>query len=199
MKAIDTIPGNFFFLVSCRISLIILFTFLEVNWVCFLPQVSLPYLRLFSIRYLLEKNKQRQLLIILVRFYSFLIPYTVLAGYCFLCACLNLLDIRWAASEIQMLIGVMISITAFACICINKDAYFGFNDKHPIRFIVLIYLLSIVTTVCVFCFIYKGEPLISNGQVSIFVINLVAPICCALVGTIALVRYFRSMKNGDLE
>ena len=143
-----------------------------------------------------KKYDERQLV---ARNAAFKTAFLVLAGYCFLCACLNLLDIRWAASEIQMLIGVIISITAFACICINKDAYFGFNDKHPIIFIVLIYLLSIVTTVCVFCFIYKGEPLISNGQVSIFVINLVTPICCALVGTIALVRYFRRMKNGDLE
>ena len=69
--------------------------------------------------------------------------FIVLVSYCWLCGCLNILDIRWAAVEFQMFSGIMVSFTVFICISVIKDAAFTMKEK-PIIMILLLIILIIV-------------------------------------------------------
>lgn len=123
--------------------------------------------------------------------------FIVLVSYCWLCGCLNILDIRWAAVEFQMFSGIMVSFTVFICISVIKDAAFTMKEK-PIIMILLLYLVSAGCLIS-FCFYLKGMPLFHNGQISKFTVIAVASICFAVMGTVALVKHLHSKKAGDSE
>ena len=123
--------------------------------------------------------------------------FLVLVSYCWLCGCLNILDIRWATVEFQMFTGIMVSFTVFICISLIKDAAFTLKDK-PVIMILLLYLVSAVGLIA-FSLHLKGMPLVHNGKISAFAVDAVASICFAIMGTVALVKHFRSKKAGDSE
>lgn len=128
---------------------------------------------------------------------AYKIAFLVLVSYCWLCGCLNILDIRWADVGFQMFSGIMVSFTVFICFSLIKDAAYTMKEK-PIIMILLLYLVSAIGLVA-FCFYLKGTPLFHNGMISYFAVDAVASICFAIMGTVALVKHRLSKKAGDSE
>ena len=72
--------------------------------------------------------------------------FSTLVCYCVLCGILDVAEIRWAETAIQMFLGMFLSVTVFVVICIFKDAYFGIEKgKNNIRtFLFLSVLITII-------------------------------------------------------
>ncbi len=123
--------------------------------------------------------------------------FLVLVSYCFLCAWLNILDIRWAAIEFQMFSGILVSFTVFICIALIKDAAFTLKDR-PCIMIFLLYMTSAIGLISS-CFDLNNKPLFYNGRITTNAVGAVASICFAVMGTVALVKHLQSKKAGESE
>ena len=77
--------------------------------------------------------------------YSFL----TLAGYSVFCALMDVSEIKWAQLNVQMFIGVFISVGVFFTVCVFKDAYFG-NSTKSMRSIIILYIVVIAVNLITF-------------------------------------------------
>lgn len=98
-------------------------------------------LLVFVVRLIVSKKRktkceydERQLL---ARNSAYKTSFFTLVVYSIFCALMDIMEIKWAQLNVQMFIGVFISIGVFFTICIFKDAYFGYSTKNMRSFIIL--------------------------------------------------------------
>ena len=105
--------------------------------------------------------------------------FFTLVFYCILCGMLDIADIKWAETQIQMFLGMFIAVTVFVVICIFKDAYFGI-EKGKSNICTFLFLAVIVTVIQLFNFIFtllvEKESIITSGM---FNSNIFPLICAA--------------------
>ncbi|MCI2113150.1 hypothetical protein [Ruminococcus sp.] len=112
--------------------------------------------------------------------------FFTLVFYCILCGMLDIAEIKWAETVIQMFLGMFLSVAVFVVICIFKDAYFGIEKgKNNIRTFLL--LSVIITVIQLFNFIYtvfiEKEPIITDGMLN----SDVTPLLCAVAFLIMII------------
>lgn len=112
--------------------------------------------------------------------------FFTLVFYCILCGMLDIADIKWAETVIQMFLGTFIAVTVFVVICIFKDAYFGIK-KGKNNIYTFLYFSATITVVQIFSFIFNvfidKDPVITNGMLNS---NLV-PLLCAVAFLIMII------------
>ena len=64
---------------------------------------------------------ERQLL---ARNIAFKISFFFLMVYCLICGLLHIFNVKWAGTDVQMFLGIIISFALFLAISILKDAFF---------------------------------------------------------------------------
>lgn len=75
--------------------------------------------------------------------------FLTLVAYSSFCALMDVAEIKWAQLNVQMFIGVFISVGVFFTICVFKDAYFGYSTKS-MRSIIVLYIVVIALNLFVF-------------------------------------------------
>lgn len=112
--------------------------------------------------------------------------FSTLVCYCVLCGIIDVAEIRWAETAIQMFLGMFLSVTVFVVICIFKDAYFGIK-KGKNNIYTFLYFSATITVVQIFSFIFNvfidNDPVITNGMLNS---NLV-PLLCAVTFLIMMI------------
>ena len=112
--------------------------------------------------------------------------FFTLVFYCILCGMLDIVGVKWAETELQMFLGMFISVAVFVVICIFKDAYFGI-EKGKKNFYTFFYCSGTVTVIQALNFVLNvivdKEPIITNGMLNS---NLI-PLFCAVVFLIMMI------------
>ena len=112
--------------------------------------------------------------------------FSTLVCYCVLCGIIDVAEIRWAETAIQMFLGMFISVTVFVVICIFKDAYFGIEKgKSNIR--TFLFLDVMVTMIQLFSFLFnifiEKDSIITDGILN----RNVIPLMCAVAFLIMII------------
>lgn len=89
---------------------------------------------------------ERQLL---ARNSAYKYSFFTLVAYSVFCALMDVSEIKWAQLNVQMFIGVFVSVGVFFTICIFKDAYFGYSTKS-MRSIIILYIVVIAVNLLAF-------------------------------------------------
>jgi len=109
---------------------------------------------------------------ILIRFRAYRTAFWTLVAY----LCLNGIytaatDLMWADLMTLSFIGICLSITVFAVICICGDAYFPPNERP--RFYLTLFGVIIAADAAVVAFNYlNGEPFVTNGALNFHCMNI---------------------------
>lgn len=112
--------------------------------------------------------------------------FSTLVCYCVLCGIIDVAEIRWAETAIQMFLGMFLSVTVFVVICIFKDAYFGIEKgKSNIR--TFLFLDVMVTMIQLFSFLFnifiEKDSIITDGILN----RNVIPLMCAVAFLIMII------------
>lgn len=130
------------------------------------------YFMVMSIMHQNKKKKydERQ---ILARNQAYKASYIFLLLYLTVCLALERNDIKWATFQTIIFIGIFISITIFAMICILKQAYIFNNRKNnPYDFLFRTFFLGIMYLIVFFADLEKGESVFTNGMLNGNIANL---------------------------
>lgn len=124
----------------------------------------------------------------LARYSAFRTSFIFLLFYCFICATLYILDIKWSNTAVQMFIGCILSLSLFIALCILKDAYFSNTPKRNVSSVLFFFLFGIMTLYYFISGFAKGNTLFMDGQISTLAIYLIFSICLFVLGIIALIK-----------
>ena len=128
--------------------------------------------------------------------------FFTLVFYCILCGMLDIADIKWAETVIQMFLGMFLSVTVFVVICIFKDAYFGIEKgKNNIR--TFLFLSVLITIIQFFSFILNvfvnKEPIITNGILNISATNLLCAVAFLIMIIATVIKLVLIRKEREEE
>lgn len=112
--------------------------------------------------------------------------FFTLVFYCIFCGMLDIAEVKWAETLIQMFLGMFISVTVFVVICIFKDAYFGIEKgKGNIR--TFLFLSVILTIIQLFSFLVnifiEKDSIITDGILN----RNIIPLMCAVAFLIMII------------
>lgn len=125
--------------------------------------------------------------------------YAVLVVYLILYGMLNsVYGIQWFDNFTGSFIGICLSITVFAVICILNDAYVKFQEK-PGQTIILFAFLSIVNLGLGFVNVFVRKSCYTNGQLNFDCINLVAGIALLIILAVFIPKQYIDKRNSTAE
>ena len=124
----------------------------------------------------------------LARYSAFRTSFIFLLFYCFICATLYILDIKWSNTAVQMFIGCILSLSLFIALCIMKDAYFSNTPKRNVSSVLTFFLFGIMALYYFISGFAKGNTLFMDGQISTLAIYLIFSICLFVLGIIAFIK-----------
>ena len=128
--------------------------------------------------------------------------FSTLVCYCVLCGIIDVAEIRWAETAIQMFLGMFLSVTVFVVICIFKDAYFRIEkEKNNIR--TFLFLSVLITIIQFFSFILNvfvnKEPIITNGILNISATNLLCAVAFLIMIIATVIKLVLIRKEREEE
>lgn len=112
---------------------------------------------------------ERQLL---ARSTAYKYSFFTLLIYMALSAMLYCMEIKWATLDVQMILGIILSVAVFAGICIFKDAYFTYDGKNMKSFLVLACFCGPLNLILFFTDLFGGEELLTNGMLNNNIMSL---------------------------
>ena len=140
-----------------------------------------------------KRYDERQLL---ARNAAFKTAFFTLAGYCVVCAFLNMLGINWALTATQMFLGVILSIGVFACICLYRDAFFDFAKKNQKLYIFEMMAFSVIQFIGGVGMLH-GQPIWGEEGLSIVSIVFATALCFFAVGVTAAIKTYTDARQED--
>lgn len=124
----------------------------------------------------------------LARYSAFRTSFIFLLFYCFICATLYILDIKWSNTAVQMFIGCILSLSLFIALCIMKDAYFSNTPKRNVSSVLTFFLFGIMALYYFISGFAKGNTLFMNGQITTLALYLIFSVCLFGLGIISLIK-----------
>lgn len=135
-----------------------------------------------------ESYDERQLF---MRNRAFKYSFFTLMGYAGICAILDLAEIYWAVTAVQMFYGVFLSTAVFVTFCVFSDAYF--NNSKQDRFFPVVWLIlavgQIVTLTGHITSEDETDALIQNGVLSFPAISIGLAVFFVYVAVISFVKF----------
>ena len=160
-------------------------------------------LSVFLIVRILNNNKtkteydERQ---ILARNSAYKTSFFTLMSYMALIALLDSFDFKWAEFDLQMLLGIFISVGVFCSICIFKDAYFSYNEKSMKSFLsVCIVLVAMNISAFVMNVVFGDEALFENGLLTHYSANLFVAILFTILLIMSIIKNMISKRTVEDE
>ena len=124
----------------------------------------------------------------LARYSAFRTSFIFLLFYCFICATLYILDIKWSNTAVQMFIGCILSLSLFIALCILKDAYFSNTPKRNVSSVITFFLFGIMALYYFISGFAKGNALFQDGQITTLALYLIFSVCLFGLGIISLIK-----------
>lgn len=138
-----------------------------------------------------KKYDERQ---ILARYFAYKVSFFTLISYCFVCGVLSIFKIVWIEFALQIFLGVVLSLTVFAVICIAKDAYLDFTGERKWRYIVNAYSMAAIYTVSVLMKTFDEK---FDGDFLGLLPFIVGSVCFLTVAVTATVKAVVSERSSD--
>lgn len=113
--------------------------------------------------------------------------------YMIVCAMLDILEVKWAEFSVQMFLGLFLSATVFASICILKDAYFTDRSKR-MPFIVIFLLVIVSNLFALIMNIIDGESMLTNGILNTNIINAGASVMFIVILIVTIIKSIMDKK-----
>ena len=134
-----------------------------------------------------KKNQydERQLL---ARNTAYKVSFFFLLIYCSVCGLMQILDVKWADTSIQMFLGIIISFALFLAISILKDAFFSNSQKRNMQSIISFFSSGIVSVMFFLSRLGKGDVLWNNSGLSILALFLIASVCSFVLGILSAIK-----------
>lgn len=126
--------------------------------------------------------------------------FFVLMIYSCLNGLFNLISgINWSDTISGNFIGICLSVTVFACVCLFKDAYFSVREK-PGFYISLFSIIAIVNIAAgVINLLEKDNAVITDGQLNYHSINLIVGIMFIIILVAAVIKLLNDKKLEKTE
>ena len=128
---------------------------------------------------------ERQLL---ARNIAFKISFFFLMVYCLICGLLHIFNVKWAGTDVQMFLGIIISFALFLAISILKDAFFSNSQKRNMQSIISFFSSGIVSVMFFLSGLGKGDVLWNNSGLSILALFLIASVCSFVLGILSVIK-----------
>lgn len=113
--------------------------------------------------------------------------------YMIVCAMLDILEVKWAEFSVQMFLGLFLSATVFASVCILKDAYFTDRSKK-MPWIVIFLLVIVLNLFALIMNIVDGESMLTNGILNSNVINAGAAAMFIVILIVTIIKSIMDKK-----
>lgn len=110
---------------------------------------------------------------ILARNSAYKTSFFTLLIYMAVSAMLSIFDVQWATLDVQMILGIILSVMVFAGICIFKDAYFTYDGKNMKSFLILACFCGPINLILFFTDLFGGEEMITNGMLNNNIMSLI--------------------------
>lgn len=118
--------------------------------------------------------------------------------YMIACAMLNILEIKWAEFSVQMFLGLFLSVTVFASVCILKDAYFTVNSKKLPMIIMFLGVIVLNLSVWIISII-DGESMLTNGILNSNTLNAGAAVMFIIILIVTIIKSIMDKKAVEEE
>lgn len=118
--------------------------------------------------------------------------------YMIVCAMLDILEVKWAEFSVQMFLGLFLSATVFASVCILKDAYFTDRSKR-MPFIVIFLLVIVSNMFALIMNIIDGESMLTNGILNSNIINAGAAVMFIVILIVTIIKSIMDKKAVEEE
>lgn len=118
--------------------------------------------------------------------------------YMIVCAMLDILEVKWAEFSVQMFLGLFLSATVFASVCILKDAYFTDRSKR-MPFIVIFLLVIVSNLFALIMNIIDGESMLTNGILNSNIINAGAAVMFIVILIVTIIKSIMDKKAVEEE
>lgn len=135
---------------------------------------------------------------VLARNSAFKFAFFTILIYSAVCVCLDMLDVKWATLTTLLYIGIMVSITVFAIICITKDAYNGYNQSS-LSSIIFIAFVGVLNLVVFILNVFEGESFFTDGMLNEHIINLCIAVMFLAVTATQLIKNRMNKKAAEDE
>jgi len=157
----------------------------------------------FIISSLVRKNKgkpceydERQLL---ARGKAYKAAFFVLIVYLLVEGSFKLVTgIEWADSMTRSFIGICLSVTVFAIICILNDAYLSLKEK-PAHCIAVFSLIAFVNLAVVLANYFLKVSFLSEGMLNYHIINFIILIMFAVIMVVFIGKLLHDKKTEKME
>lgn len=148
----------------------------SIQTICFMTGFFIAVIFVLVWRYFIVKRQgtqcqydERQ---VLARGFAYRSSFATAIIYMLFCAMVDMLEFRWAEVHIQMLLGMILSMTVFIVVCIFKDAYFNLSNRRPASFLILCLFMAAVQAFVFVEAILSGNSIIKDGVLGNIVINV---------------------------
>ena len=164
--------------------------------------IGMVFLAVFAVlvilknRYSESRYDERQLS---ARNNAYKYSFFVLLFYIILCAVLDVCEIKWAQTSIQMLIGLLLSVVVLTVICIIKDAYFGVSGKLNVVYVLILLAVAVLNGCEFISGIQNDEILIDNGELSMGIFPALLSIVFLAISVAIMVKYTVNKKHTEDE
>ena len=117
--------------------------------------------------------------------------------YCLICGLLHIFNVKWAGTDVQMFLGIIISFALFLAISILKDAFFSNSQKRNMQSIISFFSSGIVSVMFFLSGLGKGDVLWNNSGLSILALYLVSSVCFIALGILAVIKIILEKRGTE--
>ncbi len=137
---------------------------------------------------------------ILARNSAYKTSFFTLIGYMALIALLDSFDFKWAEFDIQIFLGIFLSVGVFVTICIFKDAYFSYNEKSMKSFLSVCLVLGLMNILAfVMNVVIDGETIFTDGLLNDNSTNLFVGILFIILLIMSIIKKMISKRTVEDE
>ena len=137
---------------------------------------------------------------ILARNSAYKTSFFTLIGYMALIALLDSFDLKWAEVDIQIFLGILLSVGVFVTICIFKDAYFSYNEKSMKSYFLLCIAIMVLNLVAfIMNTVLDGESILTDGLLNYNATNLFVSILFAIFLIMVIIKGMISKRTVEDE
>lgn len=124
--------------------------------------------------------------------------FFVVLGVVFACLILDVCELRWAQTGVQMMLVMAAGTATFVLVSLHKDAYFGYNHQsRPVSFVIIAYVVFVCNAVPFVLNLAAGEAFFTDGLLNHHCINAILAALFLVVAVACTVKLIKAKKEDD--
>lgn len=109
---------------------------------------------------------------------------------------INLLEYSWAEENVDLLIGMLISLGVYTVYCIMHEAFLSLN-QNPKRYALVLVFVGLANGISAIRQLRAGEAIIQNGRITSSSLNLLCAVFMFVILAAMLLKHFMSKREVD--